>query len=123
MLEDVSRRAPEEACGLVGGRGNRAAMVLTLTNALHSPVRFQLAPQEHLDAFLWLENEGLDLLAVYHSHPHGPATPSPTDLAEYAYPDAVALIWARQAQEWGCRGFLIREGQAREIRLFLDELV
>lgn len=121
MLEDVSRRAPEEACGLVGGRGNRALAVLTLTNALHSPSRFQLDPQEHLDAFIWLEEEGLDLLAVYHSHPRGPALPSPADLAEYAYPDALALIWSPQAGEWECRGFLIRDGQAQETRLYLDK--
>lgn len=121
MLEDVRRRAPEEACGLVGGRGQRAFAVLALTNALHSTSRFQLDPHEHLGAFTWLENEGLDLLAVYHSHPHGPLAPSAVDLAEYAYPDSAALIWAPCAGEWGCRGFLIRNGKAQEIRLYSDK--
>ena len=35
---------------------------------------------------------GLDLLGFYHSHPHSVPVPSPTDLAESTYPDALQII-------------------------------
>ena len=38
------------------------------------------------------EDAGLKLAAIYHSHPRGPETPSPTDIACAIYPDSVYLI-------------------------------
>ncbi len=38
------------------------------------------------------EDAGLELLAIYHSHPRGPATPSETDVARAFYPEAIYLI-------------------------------
>jgi proteasome lid subunit RPN8/RPN11 len=47
-----------------------------------------------------MEAQGLEMVGIYHSHPHGPDSPSPTDIAEAYYPDAVYLIWFRQDGEW-----------------------
>ncbi len=121
MLEDVMSRQPEEACGLVAGLERRARQVYPVTNALHSPVRFRMAPEEQVRIFLSLEALGLDLLAIYHSHPAGPDRPSPTDLAEAAYPEAVHLIWSPQAGEWACRGYLVRDGKYQEIPVLIIE--
>ena len=43
-------------------------------------------------ALLEIESSRWALGAIYHSHPSGPARPSPTDLAEAYYPDALAVI-------------------------------
>src|SRR3990172_6977006 len=51
MLVDVIKRAPEEACGLLGGKGRDVVDVIPVTNVLHSPVRYQMAPEEQLAAF------------------------------------------------------------------------
>jgi proteasome lid subunit RPN8/RPN11 len=98
MLEHALTRLPEEACGLLGGRREdlnspfTAAAVLPIENELHSPVRFRMAPAEQLKAFYWLEENGLELTAIFHSHPQGPDHPSATDLAEFAYPGVLMLI-------------------------------
>jgi len=73
MRMDVCLRLPEEACGLLGGRQNRAEIVLPVTNSLHSSTRFFLDPEEMITAILQLESRGMDVVGIYHSHPAGPA--------------------------------------------------
>lgn len=141
MLEDVSRRFPEEACGLLAGRTIHqprplppeerksaiqlmAETVIVMTNALHSPTRFRLQPQEQVNAFLWLEAQGLELIGIYHSHPHGPTHPSPTDLEEFAYPGTAYLIWSRHDQRrWRCRGYWIEAQSFRQIPLRIQHKI
>ncbi len=102
MIRHVLACLPEEACGLVGSAPTEgtasanaavvAAAVLPVENALHSPVRFRMAPAEQLKAFYWLEERQLELSAIFHSHPQGPDHPSASDLAEFAYPGVLMLI-------------------------------
>jgi proteasome lid subunit RPN8/RPN11 len=115
MAEHVQALAPEEACGLVAGTAGVAASVYPVTNLLHSARRYRMAPAEQLAAMLEIEARGWQLLAIYHSHPQGPAQPSQTDLAEAAYPAALQLIWSRQAAGWDCRAFSIQSGALVEV--------
>jgi proteasome lid subunit RPN8/RPN11 len=119
MQEEVSKRAPEEACGLIAGRDQIAWEVIPVTNALHSPVRYRMDPQEQLEAFNRIEELGLEIMAIYHSHPAGPAYPSPTDIAEAFYPETVYLIWFRSDQGWNCRGFWINEEEVEEVSIYI----
>lgn len=115
MYREVLLHAPEEACGIVAGTAGRSRMVFPIENVLHSPHRFRMHPQQQLRVFYRLEDAGWDLLGIYHSHPQGPATPSRTDLAEAAYPEAIHLIWSPTGGEWGCRAFLIDAQGWREV--------
>jgi proteasome lid subunit RPN8/RPN11 len=107
MLAHVMACLPEEACGLVGSPQSdgpagpspvngaqtiEAVIVLPVENELHSQVRFRMAPAEQLKAFYRLEEQKLELAAIYHSHPQGPVHPSATDLAEFAYPGVWMVI-------------------------------
>jgi proteasome lid subunit RPN8/RPN11 len=121
MLLHVSQAVPEEACGLVAGEGNRSRAVFSITNALHSPVRFRMDPQEQVNAILEIERRGWDILAIYHSHPHGPQEPSPTDILEYTYPGTIYLIFSRQGESWICRGYVIMPGEVREASVQIGE--
>jgi len=114
MRAHVERWAPEEACGLLSGVGRSVLEVHPVENAEHSPVRFRMAPAEQIGAMLAMERQGRDLLAIYHSHPQGPSMPSPTDLAEAAYP-VPNFIWFREGGEWGARLFLLETGSCREL--------
>jgi proteasome lid subunit RPN8/RPN11 len=121
MFDHVRACLPEEACGMVGGQADGpvlyAEAVLPVTNELHSPVRFRMAPLEQLQAFQRLEERGLDLVALFHSHPAGPDRPSPTDLAEFAYPGVLTLIWSRTVPgaDWQLRGFWIDGGRVADV--------
>lgn len=112
---EVSRHLPEEACGLVAGSENRSLQVYPVENALHSPVRFRMNPEQQLEGLLEIEKQGWNLTAIYHSHPAGPPLPSPTDIVELAYPESIYLIWSRLKEQWSCRGFYIQDGQPTEV--------
>ncbi len=117
MREHVESCLPNEACGMAGGRDGRVEVVIPVRNALASPVRFQMEPVEQLQAHLQLDEQGLDVAAIYHSHPFGPSHPSQTDVREYTYPASVALIWSKESGSWQLRAFRIREGIYQEVPL------
>lgn len=120
MREHVANHAPLEACGLLAGKNDRVEKVIMVRNQAQSPVRFVMEPYEQLKAFDWIESNGLDFLAIFHSHPAGPETVSVTDIAEAAY-DVVHLIWSLSGQTWKLRGFWIENGQFAGVPLFIRE--
>lgn len=115
MLADVTRRAGEEACGLVAGKGVTSLAVIPMANVLHSPVRYRLDPEEQFEAFRRIAGNGWELLAIYHSHLDGPPGPSPADIAEATYPETIYLIWFRKGGFWDCTGFLISAGRIQAV--------
>lgn len=116
MIAHVDTLAPLEACGLLAGKNSRVEAVLKVTNQAQSPVRFVMDPIEQLHAFEWIDDNQLDLLGIFHSHPTEPETVSPTDIAEAAY-DVVYIILAPVDGKWHARGFMIEEDKYREISL------
>ena len=117
MRQHVAACTPEEACGLLAGCGRLVSRVIPIRNMLHSPVRFKMDTQEQLRAFLSLDADGLDLLAIFHSHPNGPGYPSPTDIAEAFYPETAMLIWYLQSGRWRYNGFKVENGVVTKILL------
>lgn len=121
MLEHVTRHAPLEACGLLAGKEARVEKVILVRNQAQSPVRFVMDPYEQLQAFEWIDSQSLDLVGIFHSHPAGPETVSPTDIREAAY-EVVHVICSRAGNVWKARGFWIENGQVQEVLLSQDEL-
>lgn len=114
MIAHAERVQPEEACGLLAGKDGQVWYVISVTNILHSPVRFRMDPEEQVRAFLKIESDGLEITGIYHSHPEGPSTLSPTDLREAAYPDSFYLLLYRDQGHWRWHGYTIRNGIPRE---------
>ncbi len=119
MIRHVEAQVPMEACGLLAGRNERVESVLRVASAAPSPVRFRMDPAEQLRAFEWIDEHGLDLVGIFHSHPAGPAAVSPTDIAQAAYP-VVYIILSRTGETWIARGFWIEAGQAIEVTLMVE---
>jgi len=116
IVAHVDIHAPLEACGLLAGKNERVEKVLFVQNQAQSPVRFVMDPQEQLKAFDWIESNELDLLGIFHSHPAGPETVSPTDIAEAAY-DVVHVVCSQTDGQWRLRGFWIKTGKTEEVTL------
>ena len=116
MRQHVAAQAPIEACGLLAGKQDTVENVLKVVNTDQSPVRFRMDAQEQYNAFMWMDANGLDLVGIFHSHPDGPETVSPTDIAEAAY-DVVHIIWSRENRIWSARGFWIEKRQVTEVTL------
>ncbi len=116
MIAHVDAQLPLEACGLLAGKGSSVESVLVVENQAQSPVRFVMDPIGQLQAFEWIESNGLDLLAIFHSHPTGPETVSPTDIEDSAYA-VVNVILARVDGGWRARGFWIEDNGFEEVSL------
>ena len=121
MKKHVQNCLPEEGCGILTGLNGDVKTVLPLTNRAHSAVRFFAEPVELIQAFYWIEDQNLDIIGIFHSHPNGPETPSETDIREFNYPGAVSVILSNSQTNWQVRAFMIDNGGYREIRLIPDE--
>jgi proteasome lid subunit RPN8/RPN11 len=87
MVGQARREFPKEACGLIAGKDGLPARVYAMRNADESPVTYRLDAKEQLRVENEMEREGLDLFAIYHSHTHTEAYPSPTDRARAHWED------------------------------------
>lgn len=119
MIAHVDSHAPLEACGLLAGQDSKVKAVLEVTNQAQSPVRYVMEPIEQLKAFDWIESNGLELIGIFHSHPAGPETVSPTDIAESAY-DVAQIILSRMDGAWKARGFWIENNGYDEVTLLIS---
>jgi len=95
ILEQLIQHArdayPNEACGLLVGRESVNRFIAT-KNISSDPHQYEIDPSELISIFRSLRQTGENLLAIFHSHPHGPAEPSRTDIERSYYPDAAHLI-------------------------------
>ncbi len=112
---------PEEGCDLVAGREGRATAVYPIENILHSPVVYEMSPLLQVETMLKIEDDGDEICAIFHSHPHSPAYPSPTDVVLAYYPDVAYLIVSLQErQQPVLRGFRIVEGVVTETAVIIE---
>ncbi len=121
MLDHVLASLPAEACGLLAGCGSEVRRVLPVPNTLRSPYRYRMEPRAQIEAMLAIEAEGLEMLAIFHSHPHGPPGPSATDVAEAAYPEALHVIWYPGEAGWEVRAFEVRDGAVSPASLLVQD--
>ncbi len=123
LLDEIVGHAradlPNECCGLIGGRDGEASVVHRVENAAASPLRFQMDPKGQYDAWKTIEDAGLELLAIYHSHTKSPAYPSQTDVNEsVAWPDQLYLIVSLADSEAPeVKGYWLREMKIVEAEL------
>ena len=111
MVAHAREELPNECCGLVGGRDGEASVVIRVANAAASPLRYEMDPQEQYNALRKIEDEGGELLAIYHSHTKSAAYPSQTDVnLAAAWPDQVYLIVSLADDDApDVKGYLLRD--------------
>jgi proteasome lid subunit RPN8/RPN11 len=122
LLEQIVAYAraglPLESCGLLAGHGSSATQFISITNRLASAMEFDMDPTELIAALRALRTTGEKLLAIVHSHPRGPASPSAKDIERAWYPDVAHIIVSfASAETPQVRGFRILEGEVIEIEL------
>lgn len=113
---------PDEACGLIGGRGDQALVFVACENADGSSRTFSLGPDawEKVDAEI--EGKGLEVLGVVHSHTHTEAYPSPTDIDQAGNPFLAGWRWvlvSLRQDEPVVRSYVITDGTVVEEQISL----
>jgi proteasome lid subunit RPN8/RPN11 len=115
MLQHGLAGFPNEACGLLAGKEGRPVKFFPMTNKDASTVTYRLDPKEQLRAFDEIDDEGWDLLAIFHTHTHSEAYPSETDRAQAFYPEAAYLVMSLSDRANPVlRAFRIADGEVTE---------
>jgi proteasome lid subunit RPN8/RPN11 len=100
MVEHAEKESPLECCGILGGKDHTVKKVFELRNAEKSPIRYSIAAQEQLRMFEEMEKESIDMIAIYHSHPHTIPFPSETDVKLAFYPEVVSVIISLMEEQY-----------------------
>jgi len=83
IKDECKKHSPNEACGVLVGRIEPGRIVVEkvvpIKNSRPSDRSFEFDPQEHYRAWNLADKEGLDIIGVYHTHPHSQARPSTWD--------------------------------------------
>ena len=119
VLSQAQACLPEEACGLLGGRGAAAWRAIPIENVEHSRSRYRLEPQAQIEAMLGLERTGEELVGIFHSHPAGPTALSDTDVEEARYPECVYLVLSQDGGAWVGRAYRIGSGAVQPVSLVI----
>lgn len=108
---------PNECCGILLGRGHHVAALHRAANLHVSPTAFLIDPADHIAARRLARQAGLDVVGFYHSHPASAPVPSPRDIAEASYEEAIHLIAGIERQREVLRAFTIRGGSVEELAI------
>ena len=124
LLRHARAELPNEACGLLAGDlATRTASVYhPARNADASPYVYTVHPDDLVRIVLGIEDAGQDLVAIFHSHTHTPAVPSPTDRRQARYPVVYLLATLsdpRATPAESLRAWRIEDGESREVPLEL----
>ncbi|HTM91672.1 MAG TPA: M67 family metallopeptidase [Flavisolibacter sp.] len=85
MYGDALQSFPDECCGFFFGKEVDEERIITdvliVNNSKEGDKkrRFEISPKDYLNAERFADENGLQLLGVYHSHPNHPAFPSEHD--------------------------------------------
>jgi [CysO sulfur-carrier protein]-S-L-cysteine hydrolase len=127
LLAHARAELPNEACALLSGdlASGTATTLHRARNADASPLRYDVHPDDLVRIIFEIEDAGQDLVAIFHSHTHTPAVPSPTDLRSAQYPDAFYVLATLSDPDAGpddaLRAWRILDRESTEVQLTLSE--
>jgi [CysO sulfur-carrier protein]-S-L-cysteine hydrolase len=122
MVAHARADLPNECCGMVGGADGTAGVVIPITNAAASPLRFEMDPQGQFNGLKAIEGDGRELLAIYHSHTKSAAYPSQTDVNQAVnWPDAIWVIVSLQdADSPEVKGYWLKDLSIADAELIIE---
>ena len=120
MVAHAREEAPNECCGIVAARDGDAVALHPARNVAASPLRYEMDGMEQYRIQSALEEEGLALGAIYHSHTRSAPYPSQTDINLAFYPDSLYVIVGLAGGEPEVRAFRIVDGEVSEEALEID---
>jgi proteasome lid subunit RPN8/RPN11 len=131
IVEHARQALPNEACGIIVGDrpaadGGLPTRWVPLRNPLASPFRYAIDPTDLLRLTIETDDADEVFWAIVHSHVASPARPSPTDLRESHYPDALYVLVSLDPGQAGAdgapslRAWRIVEGGVHEVEVAID---
>ena len=128
MLDEIVAQArdeaPNECCGVVGSRNGRAVTLFKARNEKASPLAYAIDGRDLQRIYDEIDEDGLDVGIIYHSHTRSDPEPSQTDinLASPFFPDVVyVIVGVKDPARDDIRAWRIQEGTVSAAELEVEE--
>lgn len=97
IVAHARQELPNEACGLIVGErpapdGGLPLGWVPARNSLASPYRYEIDPDDLLRVTIDVDDRDEIIWGIVHSHVSSPARPSPADLRQATYPEAIYVL-------------------------------
>jgi len=117
LLAHGRREEPNEACGYLAAKDGVVCRHFELRNIDAAPDHYSMDPAEQFAVIRRMRDEGLQVAAVYHSHPETPARPSVEDIRLAHDPGMTYVIVSLMAGVEPVRAFKIKQGEVIDVVL------
>jgi proteasome lid subunit RPN8/RPN11 len=122
LKQEAEKVHPVEACAMLFGELSQNETVVEKVelapNELQSTVRFEIDPERVAAAITEAEEEGLEFIGLFHSHP-APAAPSPIDLKFMKlWGDALWLILS--SIDGNLAAYQLSDGTVKEVTIRIE---
>ena len=97
MVAQAKALVPIEDCGILAGSNGKVEKLYKMTNTDNSSTHFMMDPKEQFATVKDIRSAGLEMLAIYHSHPETPARPSAVDIRLALTPNVIYVIVSLQS--------------------------
>ena len=111
IVAQARDEAPNECCGMIASVDGEAVAVHPAINKARSPLRYEIDGMEQYKIQTAIEDAGLELGAIYHSHTRSAPEPSQTDINLAFYPEALYVIVGLEHGDPDVRAWSIVDGQ------------
>jgi proteasome lid subunit RPN8/RPN11 len=86
IIAQALEELPNECCGIIAGKDGAATKLYRARNVEASPFRYNIDPRDLLKVEREADQNGWEVLVIYHSHVASEAYPSPTDIRLSQWP-------------------------------------
>jgi len=110
MVKHAQKEKPLECCGLLGGKDQTVQEIFETQNVARSPILFSMDPKEELMVLEEIENQSMEIIAIYHPHPRTIPFPSEVDVKmAFSFDVPLVIISLKEKDDSIVKAFRIRK--------------
>ena len=79
LTNHAESERPNEACALLFGKEDTVTEIFLTKNTENSPVNFTISNEQLIEGYKRAEEQNVEVIGIFHSHPNSEAVPSKTD--------------------------------------------
>ena len=79
LAQYSENQKPNEACAILFGKEEEVLDIFLTDNIEESPINFTISNEQLIEAYKIAEDQNVEIVGIFHSHPNSEAFPSNTD--------------------------------------------
>ncbi len=79
LAQYSENQKPNEACAILFGKEDEVLDIFLTDNIEESPINFTISNEQLIEAYKIAEDQNVEIVGIFHSHPNSEAFPSNTD--------------------------------------------